>query len=268
MARGKKKGASKPKKGVFSKILSSLVAFSVLGFFFWGVWQLAGKLEKAPEKIPKPAVVIDAGHGGIDGGTVGLDGLLEKDPALSISFMVRDLLEAAGVEVAMTRTSDVTMSIAERVDFANAEPRRALVSIHLNSGPPGARGTETLFSYPKSMKAQQALRHEVGAPNGAKISDTRGDMLALAVQESVCAEVKSRDRGTRNRPNLGVTRRVNCPSVLVETGFVTDAEENRKLGTEAYQKRLAKGIANGILLYLQEVELHPEYGVMVMGETG
>ena len=240
----------------------------MLCVFFWGVWQLAGKLGKNKEEVAQPAVVIDAGHGGMDGGTVGLDGLLEKNAALAISFMVKELLESAGVKVAMTRTTDVAMSISDRVAFANAEPRRALVSIHLNSGPPGARGTETLYSYPKAMEAQQALRQQFGAPSGAKVSDTRGDMLAFAIQESVCAAVGSRDRGTKNRPNIGVTRRVYCPSVLVETGFVTDAEENKKLGTEAYQKRLAEGIANGILRYLQEVELFPDYGVLVLGDTG
>ncbi len=264
MARGKKKGPLEAKKAVFSKIIRSLAAASLLILFFWGIWQLAGKLEKAPEERPLPAVVIDAGHGGIDGGTVGLDGLLEKNPALTISFLVKDHLEAAGVKVAMTRTTDVTLSISDRVAFANAEPRRALVSIHLNSGPPSARGTETLYAYPKAIEAQQALRHQIGAPTGAKISDTRGDMLALAIQESVCAVAKSRNRGTKNRPNLGVIRRTHCPSVLVETGFVTHHEENKKLSNPSYHKKLAQGIANGILLYLQEVDLHPDYGITVM----
>lgn len=218
-------------------------------------------VETPPVAEVVPTVVIDAGHGGKDGGTV-QNGMIEKDGVLAISLMLRDELERRGIPVVMTREDDITLELLERSSIANQQPRMLLVSIHLNSGPASVKGIETFYSMPKSLEAQRVSRREFHARPGDILRDERGEGLALLIQNEVCSTTGARNRGVKNRPSLSVTRHTFCPAVLVECGFLTHPEESKSIKTRAYQAQLARGIANGVEAYIDTVEATPEFGVV------
>ena len=93
--------------------------------------------------------------------------------------------------------------------------------------------------------------------------DRRATGLAERVQAGICAATGARDRGVKNRPSLSVTRHTHCPAVLVECGFLTNADEARRIKTGAYQKQVARGIANGVEAYLEALEADPGFGIVL-----
>jgi len=177
-------------------------------------------------------VVIDPGHGGPDPGAVGIRGLRETDVVLDVSLQVAQLLEAKGVQVTMTRTSDVDVDLPPRVAIANRIGATAFVSIHANAismSRPDVNGIETFY-----------------------FSDPRSARLASRIQQQVLGvSPGSPNRGVR-QGRFFVIRRTTMPSALVETGFVTGSLDSPRLATAAHRRRLALAIAAGILEYLQE----------------
>lgn len=211
-----------------------------------------------------PSIVIDAGHGGIDGGTVG-NGHVERDITLPIARKLAAALEARGHEIRMTRTADVDMPLKDRSAFANKEVTKVFVSIHVNAGPSSVHGIETFYSSPKALAATAAARASFYVKSGAEFKDSRGEMLAERVQEAVCATTEAKDRGAKNRASLSVTRHTHAPAVLVECGFLSNASEAKRLADSGYQDKLAEGIADGVELYLDAVDQDPYFGVRIGG---
>ena len=168
-------------------------------------------------------VVIDAGHGGRDPGAV-FEGRQEKDDALALALAVGELLEAAGLDVAYTRTEDVYNTPYEKAMMGNHSGADYFVSIHRNaSAEPGtASGIETLV-YEKGGEAEK---------------------LAKKIGEGL-EELGFANRGVIERPNLVVLRRTNMPAVLVEAGFIDSPEDNERFDEQF--DRIAKAIADGIL---------------------
>lgn len=208
-----------------------------------------------------PPIIIDAGHGGADGGTVG-NGLIEKNLTLSIARRLRARLLDEGLPVVLTRDRDFTLPLRQRAELANKVQASLLVSIHCNAGGQGADGIETFFSLPKSIEAAQAVLRRFDVAPGDVFDDERQMLLADAVQEAICLETGARNRGTKNRPELAVTRYAECPAVLVECGFLSDAGEASKLASPAYQDRLISGIVAGIQRYLERCRTDPSYGIV------
>ena len=173
-------------------------------------------------------VVIDPGHGGRDPGAIGLRGQQEKVIVLAISRAVARELEAQGINVVMTREDDRFISLKGRVMKAEAVDADIFVSIHANSmglGRPEISGLET-YHY------------------------SSGASLARSIHRSVLNRLAIRDRGVR-RARFYVLRKTSMPSTLVEVGFVTGAEDNRKLANPQYRQRMAEAIAAGIMNYLR-----------------
>lgn len=180
----------------------------------------------------KGTVMLDAGHGGRDQGT-SYEDVLEKDLTLEITRKVEDILEDAGYRVLLTRSKDTFMDKYERAASANDRKPEVFVSIHCNFVESGqADGVETYY--------------DPGKETGSR-------PLAEAVQAQIIEKTGATDRGAR-ADNFVVITDTDMPAVLVETGFLSDQEERRLLQDEAYQKKLAEGIAAGILEYLEALE--------------
>lgn len=180
-------------------------------------------------------VFVDPGHGGSDNGAGGF-GKFEDELSLQIAKSVELKLKQKGIQVKMSRTSDVFIPLGERAQMANAYGADAFISIHLNSSSnESANGIETYHHTQKTSHRP----YSTGIHNNA-IKSTQG-----------------RDRGVKSA-NFVVLRETNMVSSLFETGFISNAQENNKLSDPVYQDKLAVSIANGIESYLKEnVKLKP-----------
>lgn len=213
---------------------------------------------RVAEPVPRPAIVIDAGHGGADPGTVG-NGQYEKTWVLVLSNALAEELRQRGWEVLLTRRDDATIPLIDRSVRANAEPRLAFISLHLNAGGPEASGIETYYAWPKAPEVMARLELPGGVPPDRAIQDDRGRLLAEAIQHSVTAATSARDRGVKNQPQYSVISRTRCPAVLVECGFLTSPAEAAAIQTADYRNKLVRGLANGLEIWLRQAEA-PEFG--------
>ena len=173
-------------------------------------------------------VVIDAGHGGKDSGGVSGRGapifLREKDLTLETAKLVRNELRLAGLRTVMMREGDYFVELDDRVRFANRQgPKAVLVSIHYDA----------------------VSNH---AMHGAKTFYWRADShgLATRIQQHLIAATDETDQGVIRR-RLRLTRNPDIPCVLCECAYVTNPAEAQKVAVEGYRKRIAHGIAQGIL---------------------
>lgn len=180
----------------------------------------------------RPVVIIDAGHGGQDPGTIGINNLTEKNIVLPISLDVAEILKKQGIEVRMTRDTDNFISLEGRTDFANNVNADLFVSIHANAinlSRPDINGLETYYYQ-------------------------SGRRLAEIIHWSVLNGVNIRDRGVR-RARFYVLRHSKMPAVLVEVGFVTGAEDAPRLESSTHRRQMAEAIARGIVQYIKENNL-------------
>ena len=222
------------------------------------------KVEEEGGKVVKrerPLVVVDAGHGGGDGGAV-WNGIVEKNLALTLALKLKAQLEKLGIDVQMTRSKDVFVSLENRAAMANRVKADAFVSVHLNSAgnESGVRGIETYYCLNKSLPAVRALQAAFQLKTTVGLRDRRGEKLASAVQRQVCQGTGSADRGTKERAYT-VVHGTSCPAVLVECGFISNPKEAALLKTRAYQEKLAGGIARGVATFLHGQELDPARGL-------
>ena len=183
---------------------------------------------------PLPTVVIDAGHGGEDGGAVSADGLLEKDVNLDIALRLCDLLTANGIPVVMTRTEDIllydrnadyegrkkSLDLAARRKIAEETPNCLFVSIHMNSFPDARYdGLQVWYS-----------------PNDPA-SETVAETIQKTAREILQPE---NDRKTKAATSaIYLLHHLTVPAVLVECGFLSNPDEAAKLGTDAYRQDVA-----------------------------
>ena len=173
-------------------------------------------------------VFLDPGHGGSDPGAIA-NGIYEDELNLSIAKKVQNLLKAQGVDVEMSRTSDVFLSLNERANLANAYNGDVFVSIHNNSfSSSSAYGIETFYTASKSTSKE----------------------LANPLQSNMVSQTGGYNRGVKTA-DFVVTKNTSMPASLVEGGFLTNTNEAANLKTDAYQNKLAQGIANGIMEYLK-----------------
>ena len=179
-------------------------------------------------------VVIDPGHGGPDPGAVGIGGLRETDVVLDVCLQIARLLQARGVQVLMTRTSEVDVDLPPRVALANSSGADLFVSVHANAlsmARPDVNGIETFFF------------EGAGSPSRR---------LAVALQEQMVAiSPGTPDRGVRTG-RFFVIRRTVMPSALVEMGFLTGEIDSRRLADANFRRRMALALSAGILNALQE----------------
>jgi N-acetylmuramoyl-L-alanine amidase len=219
-----------------------------------------------PARSGKFRIVLDAGHGGWDLGTVGRQGLLEKDLVLDVTQRLGKLLQARlGLEVMFTRTGDTYLPLEQRADFANQTQADLFVSIHANySSSATARGVETyytnLFSAPGSREVE---KHEDGtftkltpvslSANGLheKIEESR--RLAASVQRSLYATVAANSPDIRNRgikdSAFVVLTGTTMPAILTEISFVSSPADEHNLQSAVYRQQIAEALYKGIARY-------------------
>ncbi|WP_428564029.1 MAG: N-acetylmuramoyl-L-alanine amidase [Solidesulfovibrio sp. DCME] len=217
-------------------------------------------------------IMIDPGHGGKDPGAQGLHGLTEKDVNLRFAQMLGELLRKKGFNVLYTRTTDVFIPLETRTEMANTKGADLFVSVHCNShGNPESQGLETYsLNLANSRDAVRVAARE-NAVSQKKVSDLQAILtdlmlsaktaeskdLARLVQKRSLSGLRgawrTRDRGPHEAPFF-VLIGANMPAVLVELGYITNADEAKRLTADAYLRDLAQGMADGIVAYKKRIE--------------
>ncbi|GGS16455.1 N-acetylmuramoyl-L-alanine amidase family protein [Deinococcus knuensis] len=179
-------------------------------------------------------LTLDPGHGGTQGGGAGSLGTPEKNLVLPITLRAAELLRAQGATIHLTRTTDTTVGLYERGQLAHDTGSDLLISVHANAlpdgrDPRGIRGPEIYYTHPQAQS------------------------LAAALLAALRTGLPDLGPGTGLKPgaDLALTRPTSQPSVLIETGYLTDPGNLRLLNSPAGQERLAQAIAAGVLAYYQ-----------------
>ncbi len=218
-------------------------------------------------------VVLDPGHGGKDPGCVGKNGTLEKDVVLIISRLLKTLLEKDGLEVILTRGSDIFLPVENRTVIANQKQADLFISIHANATRNRKlSGVETFylnFSQDPSIIATAARENATSTKNIGKMKDIiekiiqntkipESKELAKDIQNNL---VRSLSKKYSNINSLGVKGGpfwvligAEVPSVLVEISFLSNPTEEKRLQSTQYRQRIAQGIYEGIIAYKHSLE--------------
>ncbi len=229
-------------------------------------------------------VTIDAGHGGKDVGALDpTKRYREKDAVLAIALKLRKHLQSMGFKVAMTRARDRFIKLGKRASIANSNGSDIFVSIHANSIRGSrrtlerTRGIETYYLSPaRSKKAKMVAEKENSVDFEKKYKEgmdvflkslthskiVLSHKLAIDVQRSVVSALRKKYRGIENNGAKPAPFRVlvgaEMPAILIETGFISNSLEKKRLFNSYYQDRLAKGIAKGIARFLRNREREME----------
>jgi len=219
-----------------------------------------------PARTGKFRIVLDAGHGGWDLGTVGRQGLLEKDLVLDVTKRLGKLLQARlGSEVMFTRRGDEYLPLDQRADYANQAQADLFVSVHANySNSATARGVETyytnLFAAPGSKEIEKHADGTFNQPSPVslsagglqeKIEESR--RLAASVQRSLFGTLSSKSPDIRDRgikaAGFAVLTGTTMPAILTEISFVSSPADEHNLQSEAYRQQIAEALYKGIARY-------------------
>ncbi len=223
------------------------------------------KLEgRAWTRVPKFRLVLDAGHGGWDLGTVGRKGLMEKDLVLDVVRRLGKLVEdRLGAEVIYTRQDDTYLPLEKRTEIANLAQADLFVSVHANySNDSEARGAETYYTNTySSMKARTPGADAEGAAT-ENVNWTNVDIrekvqksrrFAAAVQQALFGVLASQIPDMRNRgvkkASYVVLTGTSMPAILAEVSFVSSPEDEEKLKSSSYRDKIARGLFKGIAQY-------------------
>ena len=248
------------------------------------VLDLEGSREVQAVEVPAtparslPVIVLDPGHGGVETGAVGPGGLQEKDVTLDLARRVKVLLDRQGFTVVLTRDDDRILPLDDRTAIANQNRAELFLSIHLNASKrKTAVGAETYFlssdatdDEARTLAAMENKAYRASdAPPAAADGTDRGlelilwdlaqntymaesSKLAEAVQRELNALTGVRDRGVRQAP-FRVLMGATMPAILVETGFISNAEEEARLKDDAYKDKIAQGIAQAVAAFRKSV---------------
>ena len=215
-------------------------------------------------------IVIDAGHGGHDSGTIGPGGIEEKQVVLDVALRLGKLLkQRLGADVIYTRDNDTFIPLETRTAIANKAQADLFLSIHANSSPdPSARGVETYYlNFTTSPDALEVAARENAVSNESiyelsdlvkkitlkdKIDESRE--FAADVQKSLYTDLEDgnrglRDRGVKKAPFV-VLIGANMPSILAEISFLTNSDDARELQQPAYRQRIAESLYRGVERYI------------------
>lgn len=178
-------------------------------------------------------VVIDASYGGHDGGSKGYNGIIQKNINLEIALKIKDILEKQNdVDVILTRKDDSTVSMEERLEIINSSDADFIVSIMQNTeGTGDVSGVES-YVLPKEQENSNST-------------------LGYTLQQAMTMYIDTKDRGVLAR-NMEILMKSNIPGVVVNTGFISNKTEGTNLASEKYQLRMAEGISQGILSYIDK----------------
>lgn len=240
--------------------LHKRVILVLVGFLV--VYNIASSLRSIARDVPVvadmeflPTIIIDPGHGGLDGGAVGVDGIVEKDINLAISMTMQDMFKASGFQVIMTRDTDVSIhdqgitgtrkqkssDLRNRLAMVESHPNALFISVHQNKfGSASSHGAQMFFS-----------------PN-----DPQSQRLALILQDNMAAALQPDN--TRQIKKAGkdlfLMYNAKCPAVLMECGFLSNSQEAHMLVDSDYQNKIAFVAFASVLEYL---EMEPPNGAVL-----
>jgi len=198
--------------------------------------------------LSQKRVVIDPGHGGIDGGTHDRDGLLEKDINLEVALLLKQFLESKSIQVVMTRDTDTSLEeysdlkssrykrdLDARKKIANQSRADVLISLHVNARPkePASRGVLVFYD----LKAQR----------GKELATSISQAINLLVFQEFLATDAVRSKIQSG--NFFILRETSIPGSLVELGFITNPEDKKLIQDQDYKKWMAFAIGIGIIDY-------------------
>ena len=207
------------------------------------------QLPDPPKYEGYPAVIIDAGHGGEDGGAIGINGCLEKHLTLEIALLLEQMLRAEGICTRLTRTEDILLydrssdykghkklqDMLARITIANEYEDAIFVSIHMNS-----------FTQEKYSGLQ--VYFSDNSPLSCELAKYIQSLTVELLQPNNKRQIKS--AGT----DIYLLRKIDHPAVLVECGFISNSEECALLTTKEYQQKLCFVIYSAILEYFEATE--------------
>lgn len=217
-----------------------LVALLAAAAVFVKIFVSNGGLKPVINQNSRSTLVLDAGHGGIDGGAISDSGLKESDINLQIALKTEALVRFLGIDTVMTRETDTDNSdnkaysehdnLVQRVKLANSTENAVLISIHQNKFPSAVvSGAEVMYSDNDDSKALGLI--------------TQGNLVTLLDS--------SNRRVARPAPKeLLLTSSVECPTILVECGFMSNPQEVQKLASNDYQLKLAAILAGSYIQFL------------------
>lgn len=229
--------------GFTVKFILFTLLFVLCAILMWSAADKLGAENAASEIETGRTVIIDPGHGGMDGGAVGITGSVEKDINFSVALRLSDLLKLCGIDHIMTRNDDTMLElegtsgsakgrdIKSRVLIANENPDALFISIHTNSYPIEKYSGFQVF-YSKN--------------------DPESKILAEAVQGS-CRSYLQTDNEREIKPSssaIYLLHHAQSPAILVECGFISNTAEEAKLRDTAYQTSVAATICAGIMNHL------------------
>lgn len=236
---------------------------TLLGAVVWAAQPAQAALDPKPAKGGIQKVVIDPGHGGAEDGAIGPAGTKEKDLVLDMARRLAALLRALEFEVVLTREGDIDLGLDDRAAVANRERADLFLSLHANASRSSkARGAETFFLSPEAVddeeRAIAALENGTAPPPPPGQTDQNlplilwdlaqtqhleeSSRLAQVIQEKLNAALGLQDRGVRQAP-FRVLVGATMPAVLVEIGFLTNAEEETRLNDAEYRRKLAEALS-------------------------
>ena len=252
-------GVSAFRMGQFSKKYLRLVIESK--YSHYKTYSIHGKVliinlpKPKIKKINKysPIVIVDAGHGGYDiGASYGK--IIEKKITIILAKKLKKELKKSGYRVFMTRKADEHRSLGERTDYANAKKGKIFISLHTNAAPRRKhrkyiyKGIEIFYLRGKSRRARYSNR-KLYTSNWKKKKSYK---LAKIIKKEMLASVRKKyiviDKGVK-RNNFWVLRGTKMPSILIESGYITDKYEGKRLISDYYQNLLVKGIVKGVNRY-------------------
>lgn len=226
----------------------------------------------------KPVVVVDAGHGGVDPGAIGVSGVYEKTIALNYAKEIAKRLGATGkYKIVMTRDRDIFLPLRERVRIARAAGADLFLSVHANTHP--KRGTEGFSVYTLSNKASDkeaaalaALENKSDVIGGVDLGDYSDDVQNILIdfaqaktnelsvkfaRDMLVGEIGLRAR-LLGRPwrsaGFAVLKAPDVPSVLLELGYISNPQEERLLMTKAHRQKMADAIVRAVAAYFKQTQ--------------
>ncbi len=226
---------------VFSIIISLTALILSAIFNYW-----TNNKNTNAQATNTPTVIIDAGHGGVDGGAQSKDGTKEKDLNLSLALILSDMLKSSGVDVILTRDTDIMLSLEnssaprkmqdlkKRIEIVSNYENCIFVSLHMNK-----------FSQEKYSGTQ--VFYSKNNVNSQKLADLIQGNVKKYIQES-------NDRATKKAgSNIYLLDNIESVAVLVECGFLSNVNECELLKDEAYRKRLASVICMSVVEFLDVI---------------
>lgn len=231
------------KKSIIAIITAFLIILSAMLYLTFMANFSAAEASSMP--ITQKTVIVDAGHGGDDGGAIGIDGTVEKDINLDIALKLEKILKFYGFNVIMTRTQDV-MTCDDGLDSLR---KRKISDIH-NRFELMRKNPDAIFISVHQNKFEDSSQH--GTQVFYSGNDERSKELAEAIQTSVTLTLQRKNDRVVKKSGSGIylLYHAKIPAVLVECGFISNSDEVKKLKNESYRMKLAILIADGLLKYL------------------